>query len=181
MDHMNQERSVKVIPFRGLDGEWREWSAKFLAKANLQGFKGILLGDIPVPPENIENRMQKEIAREYNMYAYSSLILCCTGVPFSIVDGAKTVELPSGDARLAWEALKVSSKQSFRPTGAIRLTESIAPLAGESGTHTIPRVPIRPQPAEAGRPPGDPPDLSLHKHSRPFRHWRNASTAPTAG
>ncbi len=40
------------------------------------------------------------------MYAYSSLILCCTGVPFSIVDGAKTVELPSGDARLAWEALK---------------------------------------------------------------------------
>ncbi len=104
---MNQERSVKVIPFRGLDREWREWSAKFLAKANLQGFNGILLGDVPVPPENIENRIQKdEIAREYNMYAYSSLILCCTGVPFSIVDGAKTVELPSGDARLAWEALK---------------------------------------------------------------------------
>ncbi len=41
MDHMNQERSVKVIPFRGLDGEWREWSAKFFAKANLQGFKGV--------------------------------------------------------------------------------------------------------------------------------------------
>ncbi len=67
-----------------------------MAKANLQAFKGILLGDIPVPSENIETRIQKdEIAREYNMYAYSSLILCCTGVPFSIVDGAKTVELPS--------------------------------------------------------------------------------------
>ncbi len=51
--------------------------------------------------------MQKdEIAREYNMYTYSSLILCCTGVPFSIVDRAMTVELPSGDARLAWEVLK---------------------------------------------------------------------------
>ncbi len=40
------------------------------------------------------------------MYAYSNLILSCKGVPFSIVNGAKTDALPNGDAKLVWKALK---------------------------------------------------------------------------
>ncbi len=50
--------------------------------------------------------MNEAIAKEYNLYAYSNLILSCKGVAFSIVDGAKTTALPNGDARIAWIALK---------------------------------------------------------------------------
>ncbi len=41
-----------------------------------------------------------------HMYAYSTLIMCCVGVPFSLVNEAKTDALPDGDAKLAWKALK---------------------------------------------------------------------------
>ncbi len=101
------ERSIKIIPFDGKDGDWREWSAKFLAKANLHGYKDVLLGNIKVPPEKKETLRENEaMAREFNMNAYSNLILSCKGVPFSIVEGTVSKDMPSGDARLAWQRLK---------------------------------------------------------------------------
>ncbi len=101
------ERSIKIIPFNGEDREWREWSAKFLTRAKLHEYKDVLLGDLKVPPEEKESLDEKEAkARECNLCAYSNLILSCKGVPFSIVDGAKTKALPNGDARVAWRALK---------------------------------------------------------------------------
>ncbi len=51
MDLSTQERSIKVIPFDGKDKDWREWSSNFLARANLYGYKDVLLGNMKVPPE----------------------------------------------------------------------------------------------------------------------------------
>ncbi len=48
----------------------------------------------------------EELAQEYNLRAYSDLILCCTGIPFSLVENAKTKNHPYGDAALAWKRLK---------------------------------------------------------------------------
>ncbi len=107
MELGTSEWSIKIIPFDGKDKEWREWSAKFLARENLHGYKDVLLGNMKVPPEEKESLKDSEaLARECNLCAYSNLILSCKGVPFSIVDGAKTKALPNGDARIAWIALK---------------------------------------------------------------------------
>ncbi len=107
MDLSTQERSIKVIPFDGKDKDWREWSSNFLARANLYGYKDVLLGNMKVPREEKVSLIENEaMARECNLCAYSNLILSCKGVPFSIVDGAKTEALPNGDARTAWIALK---------------------------------------------------------------------------
>ncbi len=72
------ERSVKIIPFdEGDDSEWREWSAKLLARANLHGYKDVLLGNMKVPPEEKESVNENEaIARECNLYAYTTLHGC---------------------------------------------------------------------------------------------------------
>ncbi len=107
MDTPNLERSIKILPFDGKDAEWREWIAKFLARANLHGYKDMLLGNMKVPHEGKETLNENEaVAKECNLCAYSNLILSCRGVPFSIVDGAKTKAQPNGDARIAWVVLK---------------------------------------------------------------------------
>ncbi len=85
------ERAIKIIPCSGAEGEWREWSAKFLARARLYGYIEALQGPFRVISEDKPTKDPDEmVARDLNTYAYSSLISSCEGVPFSIVNGAKT-------------------------------------------------------------------------------------------
>ncbi len=91
----------------GNDTEWREWKEKFLAQACLQGYRDILHGSTKAPPEKKEELTDTEqFAQDCNLRTYSDLILCCTGIPFSLVENAKTKEHPCGDAALAWKRLK---------------------------------------------------------------------------
>ncbi len=46
------ERAIKIIPFSGAEGGWREWSAKFLARARLHGYIEALQGTLMVTPED---------------------------------------------------------------------------------------------------------------------------------
>ena len=48
---MNQEieRTVKLVPFSGKQEDWRKWSWKFLARAAIKKYEGILLGETQVP------------------------------------------------------------------------------------------------------------------------------------
>ncbi len=60
-----------------------------------------------IPPERKRHANEEEIElAKLNKIAYSTLILSCRGIAFSIVEGAVTNDLPSGDAGLAWERLK---------------------------------------------------------------------------
>ncbi|CAM9890236.1 unnamed protein product, partial [Chrysoparadoxa australica] len=87
--------------------DWREWSAKFVARATRLGFANMLMDDTQVPAEgetSLDETRKKR--REANAIAYSDLILSCTGVAFAIVEEAKTSTLPSGSAAAAWKAIK---------------------------------------------------------------------------
>ena len=52
MEELNQddnERTIKVIEFKGNINEFKMWHKKFLARANLKGYKQALLGKITIP------------------------------------------------------------------------------------------------------------------------------------
>ena len=99
---------LKTLTFDGREEKWREWSQKFLVKARVQGFGEVLLTDLGVPSEikkNDELTEQERKIRRQNELAYSALLLSCEGAAFRAVERAVTEDLPTGDARQAWENL----------------------------------------------------------------------------
>ena len=101
------DKAIRVIPFDGEQKSWRMWSRKFLARADLRGYKGLLLG-LEKPPKHDELTTDKEKIklRAYNKLAYGELLLACQDeVSFGAVDEAITEELPGGDAAKAWANL----------------------------------------------------------------------------
>ncbi len=69
----------------------RLWSCVFLRNRECHDSGACLQGTFRVISEDKPTKDPDEmVARDLNMYAYSSLILSCEGVPFSIVNGAKT-------------------------------------------------------------------------------------------
>ncbi len=45
MDHGSVDNIARTMIFTGKEGEWREWSAKFLARARLSGYAEALQED----------------------------------------------------------------------------------------------------------------------------------------
>jgi hypothetical protein len=112
MEETGTEKSYHVIPFDGKDDSWRMWSKKFLARAQMRGYKNILLGKVDVPPHDevftgtAAEKATKEALRAGNDKAYNDLLLACeSDICFNLVDEAQTSDLPEGDARLAWNNL----------------------------------------------------------------------------
>ena len=108
---MAEEKSVCIITFTGLAGDWRTWKFKFMAKATALGYRGVLLGTINVPDDD-EDIDKDDIgaeellaARKANVMAYSALGLACEGAALGLVEGSVTEGLPNGDAGLAWRNL----------------------------------------------------------------------------
>ena len=103
------EKTITILQFSGRDQDWRICSAKFMAKAELKGFYEILKGTKKAPNDLVakDNEENKKFAN-INDKAYNELVLSCVDeTSFSIVDGAKTSELAEGDAKLAWNELKL--------------------------------------------------------------------------
>ena len=118
---MSSEVAVRVIPFSGKVEDWRLWSAKFLAKAHVKGYREILLGvtkipNLPAPaaagsttaPTPLTEEELK--IRHLNEVAYSELVMsigdtAAGQVAFELVDSAKTTLLPFGDVSIAWTRL----------------------------------------------------------------------------
>ncbi len=93
------QKPNKILTFNGNNTEWREWKEKFLAQACLLGYRDVIYGNVKAPPEDKRKLTDaEELAQEYNLRAYSDLVLCCTGIPFSLVENAKTKNHPYGDA-----------------------------------------------------------------------------------
>ncbi len=59
------EASIKVIPFTGNKRDWPIWSEKFLARADIKGYRNILLGKVLVKNdlqfEAIEDAREKRV------------------------------------------------------------------------------------------------------------------------
>lgn len=108
-------KSIKIIPFHGKKKMFQQWSGKFLAAARVRGYAGILTGKDKVPAEKDDLKdidKEKIKNRANNEKAYTDLILSMEEeVCFAYVDGAKSTELPNGDAFLAWKRLNAK----YRP------------------------------------------------------------------
>ncbi len=96
----NVARDIKIQCYDGKEERWRNWSAKYMARAQILGYKKYLEGRLDVNTGNLS------AYTEMNTYTYGDLILNTDGVAFSIVEMSKTEEFPEGDARKAWLQLK---------------------------------------------------------------------------
>ena len=124
----DRESDYTKLWFSGRKEDWPIWSTQFLALAQLKKFKRSLLG-LEVPPSEYEDldedssdadTKKKSKARTSNDRAYSALTLTCSEPKsFRIIYNAKTMELPSGSASLAWARLKTR----FKPQTGATLTQ----------------------------------------------------------
>ena len=102
------EKSIRILPFKGKDDEeYSMWSQKFLARASMKGYDGILEGSVKVKKDGESSYSDKELtARAKNKEAYNDLILSMDGkVCFKIVKTSVTADLPKGSAYEAWQGL----------------------------------------------------------------------------
>ncbi len=113
-DSKDIEQKVKLVAFDPEKSVWQVWSKQFLARANLKGYKEILLGNEEVPtnedlkdPDLSDKALADAKAiRKLNDQAYYDLSLCFSDVVnFGLVDDACTDGLPEGSAALAWKNL----------------------------------------------------------------------------
>ncbi len=47
-----EEKSIRVIKFSGKEDDWKYWSVKFLARADLHGFGELLIGEEKLPTKS---------------------------------------------------------------------------------------------------------------------------------
>ena len=123
---MDDDKSaIKLAPFTGKQTDWSVWREKFIARARRKGYKETLLGKTEVPAESatLEATDKTKIAaRKANNTAYEDLLLLIDGeqasgrVAFNIVRGAKTTNLPDGDAALAWKRLSDKYEPKSAPS-----------------------------------------------------------------
>ena len=91
-----------LVAFSGKQKDWREWSAKFMAQAQLEGFWLYLMGTIKIncsdsdyatlmqnaSPSDPEKLKMK--AYEANAKGFASLLLSVKGIAFIIVKNSIT-------------------------------------------------------------------------------------------
>ena len=97
-----------IISFDGTSETWNIWNTRFIAKATINGYAGIMLGDIIPPEANDATTDEAELlARKMNGQGYCDLLLAMkTNVCMEAIIEARTKELPNGDLFKAWETLK---------------------------------------------------------------------------
>lgn len=108
---MSEEKAYRTISFDGKIENWRVWKLKFLAKGSDVGYEDVLEGIAAVPKatdvldETTVVGQASALNRKMNKKAYTALAMACEGVSFGCVEKACTVDLPKGDAALAWKYL----------------------------------------------------------------------------
>jgi gag-polypeptide of LTR copia-type len=128
MAEFNEDKEAvpRLMRFSGKQADWRVWSRKFLARATLKKYAGVLTGTLKLPdvptPGKIETTTEIKERQDLqdafisaNSLGYAELISSMfDDVSFSIVDESRTDELPEGDVFLAWSGLK----EVFEPSTA---------------------------------------------------------------
>jgi gag-polypeptide of LTR copia-type len=120
---MSDEATIRVISFDGSKTGWYVYKNRMLAKAKVNKYRNVLEGKAPVPKEaddidtSTEEGLVLERNRDANDLAYAALCLSCNGQAVRCVDLARTQDLPSGDAALAWKNLL----RQYEPGGQMEL------------------------------------------------------------
>ena len=121
------DTSIRVVVFSGKREDWENWREKFMVKASLRGYEGILLGDDKVPETHDKDGKKKtlkpeeQVIIEANKKGFGDLVLsidCSTSagkVAFSMVKGTKTTENPSGNLHAAFIRLKAKFEPNTTP------------------------------------------------------------------
>ena len=118
------ETRITIVPFSGKHSDWTTWEEKFLARANMKGYKDVLLMDsslIPNKDSDLTNKDTEKLSKK-NDLAYSDLILCINTdttygkVAFTLVRSTKSDSHPNGNAAEAFKRLLNKYKPKTAPT-----------------------------------------------------------------
>ena len=127
---MSEEKAILIIEFSGKQSDWDGWSMKFSTKAELRGYRKLLLYKKKMTYFDVvsteskynaalakdkSNRMpdEKNVIKlaELNQKAFMELILSINHqtnrgkIAFRLVKNCKTSEYPEGNCKLAWDRL----------------------------------------------------------------------------
>jgi gag-polypeptide of LTR copia-type len=124
------ETSIRVVVFNGKTEQWDSWKEKFLVKAAIKGYEGLILGDDKAPSTHDNKGVKKtnlteeeKKLAEMNKKGFGDLILsinCSTNaglIAFAMVKGSKTKEFPSGNLFNAFQRLK----SKYEPSTMLQL------------------------------------------------------------
>ena len=121
------DTNIRVVVFSGKKDDWESWKEKFVVKAAIRGYEGILTGEDKVPDTHNDDGTKKTLKNEDQLIAdankkgFGDLILSidCTNpagnVAFAVVKGTKSKTKPSGDLSVAFQRLKTKYEPSTTP------------------------------------------------------------------
>jgi len=93
---------IKIASFSGEKKDWERWSATFLAKARLKGYRDVIIGT-EIVAKGSKGREEYVVK---NDVAFAELLISCdSDAVFGIVQTSRSEEHPEGDAHLAWTRL----------------------------------------------------------------------------
>ena len=127
----DSERTIRILNFDGKEASYLMWMRKLKAQASIKDYDEVLTGIVKIE-EGVSSE-EKKLIIKMNKRGYSDLILACSKpVSFNLVETAKSTLFPSGDANMAWIALK----RKYEPRGEqskIKLKRELAQSKLESG------------------------------------------------
>jgi hypothetical protein len=109
---------MKIIPFSGKKVDFITWEEKFQTEARRKGYKEVILGQVPIPKDDVVLSSAKEEdkydikTREKNEYAYINLILVIDTttspgkVAFNLVRNSKSDHYPDDNVAVAFKNFK---------------------------------------------------------------------------
>jgi hypothetical protein len=123
--------NVRVIPFSGKKDEWENWKEKFMVKAAINKYDGIINGDDEVPETHDKDGKKKTLKPEeqtiadLNKKGFGDLMLSIDyttpegKIAFNTVKGTKTKENPIGNLRIAMQRLG----KKYQPNTSTQLVQ----------------------------------------------------------
>ena len=114
-------KTIRVLTFSSKQQDWDEWSQKILSMAVERGYRDIMEDREKPPRENLiinkkkangtyrvseSERNERKRKRMANVRGYQDLQFACKSLAFQLVSISKTMALPSGCLKTAWENLQ---------------------------------------------------------------------------
>ena len=102
-------KSLDCLKFLGKDEEYQVWITKFEANTRVKGFYNVMAGtEVPPPASQTLKSVEELKSEERNNTGYCTmfLVMDSTRKAFTMVALAKTMELPEGCLKKAYDEIK---------------------------------------------------------------------------
>lgn len=125
--------SISIITFSGENKDWNVWSMRFLARATLGGYIGVMKGAITVVPDSYVTTDAEELKyRELNRSGFCELLLSMKSKNCLVSESLDT-NFPDGNLFTAWDNLKNIYEPSDI-TSKIKIIDQFSTLKLSKGT-----------------------------------------------